>query len=74
MKKEVEKVRELLNNKDNIESADDLREAFQQLQQRSLKLFELAYKKVNMSLSTSSIWYAGKIFEIRLTFPKQSFM
>ena len=43
----MEKVREKLNNKDNLESADELREAFQQLQQRSLKLFEMAYKKVN---------------------------
>ena len=47
LKKEVETVREKLNNKDNIESAEELREAFQQLQQRSLKLFEMAYKKVH---------------------------
>lgn len=54
LKKEVEKVQELLNNKDNIESADDLREAFQQLQQRSLKLFELAYKKMAADREGSS--------------------
>lgn len=46
LKKEVETVREKLSNKDNLESADELREAFQQLQQKSLKLFEIAYKKV----------------------------
>lgn len=47
LKKEVEKVREVLNKKDDLGSADDLREAYQQLQQKSLKLFEMAYKKVN---------------------------
>jgi len=59
LKKEVTTVREKLDNKDNLESADELREAFQQLQQRSLKLFEMAYKKMaadreNSSSSSSS--------------------
>lgn len=47
LKKEVEKVREVLNKKDDLGSADELREAYQHLQQKSLKLFEMAYKKVN---------------------------
>lgn len=46
LKKEIEKVREVLNKKDDSESADELREAYQQLQQKSLKLFEIAYKKM----------------------------
>ncbi|XP_066922302.1 stress-70 protein, mitochondrial-like, partial [Clytia hemisphaerica] len=54
LKKEVETVREKLNNKDNIESAEELREAFQQLQQRSLKLFEVAYKKMAADREGSS--------------------
>jgi len=54
LKKEVETVREKLNNKDNIESAEELREAFQQLQQRSLKLFEIAYKKMAADREGSS--------------------
>jgi len=54
LKKEMDTVRELLNNKDNIQSADELREAFQQLQQKSLKLFELAYKKMAADREGSS--------------------
>jgi len=54
LKKEVEIVREKLNNKDNLESAEELREAFQQLQQRSLKLFEMAYKKMAADRESSS--------------------
>lgn len=54
LKQEVEKVREVLNNKDNLQSADELREAFQQLQQRSLKLFEMAYKKMAADREGSS--------------------
>lgn len=46
LKKEIEKVKEVLNKKDDSESADELREAYQQLQQKSLKLFEMAYKKM----------------------------
>jgi len=54
LRKEVELVREKLNNKDNLESAEELREAFQQLQQRSLKLFEMAYKKMAADRESSS--------------------
>jgi len=54
LKQEVEKVREVLTNKDNLQSADELREAFQQLQQRSLKLFEMAYKKMAADREGSS--------------------
>lgn len=46
LKKEVEKVREILAKRDDLESADELRESFQHLQQKSLKLFEMAYKKM----------------------------
>jgi len=61
LKQEIEKVKEVLSKKDELESADELREAFQQLQQKSLKLFEIAYKKMaadresgNADSSTSS--------------------
>lgn len=46
LKKEIDNVNEKLAKKDEIESADELREAYQQLQQKSLKLFEIAYKKM----------------------------
>lgn len=45
IKDEIQKLREVLANKDN-ESADSIREAFSNLQQKSLKLFEMAYKKM----------------------------
>lgn len=54
LKKEIVKVQELLTNKDNLQSADELREAFQQLQQKSLKLFEIAYKKMAADRESSS--------------------
>merc|ERR1719318_493170 len=46
LKEEIEKVRKVLENKET-ENADTLREAYQQLQQKSLKLFEIAYKKMS---------------------------
>lgn len=45
IKEEIAKVREILANKDN-ETVDSIREAFSSLQQKSLKLFEMAYKKM----------------------------
>lgn len=54
LKIEMEKVREKLANKDSLESADELREAYQQLQQKSLKLFEIAYKKMAADRESSS--------------------
>merc|ERR1719494_1334403 len=44
LKTEIDNVRKVLENKET-ENADTLREAYQQLQQKSLKLFELAYKR-----------------------------
>ncbi len=44
----IEKVRNLIANKDN-ETAETIRAATQELQQASLKLFEMAYKKVRSS-------------------------
>lgn len=38
-------LRDVLANKDN-ESVETIREAFSSLQQKSLKLFEMAYKKM----------------------------
>lgn len=59
LKKEVTTVKEIIEKKDELESADELREAFQKLQQKSLKLFEMAYKKMaadreNSGASSSS--------------------
>lgn len=45
MKTEIEKLRSKLSNKDE-ETAESIREAFGEMQKASLKLFELAYKKV----------------------------
>lgn len=46
LKEEITKVREVLANKDN-ETGETIRQAYSELQQKSLKLFEMAYKKVN---------------------------
>lgn len=40
-------VKDLIAKKDELENPEELREAFQKLQQKSLKLFEMAYKKVS---------------------------
>lgn len=45
IKEEIVKVREQIANKDNL-SVDEIRESFSSLQQKSLKLFEMAYKKM----------------------------
>nr|APZ88670.1 mortalin [Botryllus schlosseri] len=45
IKEEIQKLRDVLANKDN-ESVETIREAFSSLQQKSLKLFEMAYKKM----------------------------
>jgi len=45
LKEQIEKVRTTLNNKDN-ETPESIRVATTELQQASLKLFEMAYKKV----------------------------
>lgn len=42
-------VRDILTRKDQ-ETVENIRQATSQLQQASLKLFELAYKKVSMAL------------------------
>lgn len=46
MKEEIAKVREVLANKEN-ETGETIRQAYSELQQKSLKLFEMAYKKVS---------------------------
>lgn len=46
LKTEVTKVKDILAKRDELESPDTLREALNTLQQRSLKLFEMAYKKM----------------------------
>ena len=46
VKEEIEKLRARLANKDN-EDADGLKAATDELQQKSLKLFEIAYRKVS---------------------------
>ncbi|XP_065645030.1 stress-70 protein, mitochondrial isoform X2 [Hydra vulgaris] len=46
LKTEIANVRKVLEKKDEIKSAEELRESFQKLQQKSLKLFEMVYKKM----------------------------
>lgn len=45
LKEEINKVREVLARKDS-ETAESIRQAYSELQQKSLKLFEMAYKKM----------------------------
>ena len=49
LKANLEKVRGLLANKES-ESLETIRTAVNELQQASLKLFEMAYKKVSLSI------------------------
>jgi len=48
---EIQKVRDVLAKEDK--TAEELREAFQQMQQKSLKVFELAYKKMQQNSESS---------------------
>lgn len=48
LKEEIAKVREVLARKDQ-ETPETIRQSFSELQQKSLKLFEMAYKKVPYS-------------------------
>ena len=45
LRESISEVRNMLANKDN-ESADTIKSSVHELQQKSLKLFEMAYKKV----------------------------
>ena len=47
MKSEIEKVRKVLENKEN-ETAESIGAAAGEMQKASLKLFEMAYKKVSI--------------------------
>lgn len=49
LKEEIAKVREVLANKDS-ETGENIKQAANTLQQSSLKLFEMAYKKVGDGL------------------------
>eukprot|EP00112_Aurelia_sp_Birch-Aquarium-sp1_P009306 Seg2052.6 transcript_id=Seg2052.6/GoldUCD/mRNA.D3Y31 product="Stress-70 protein mitochondrial" protein_id=Seg2052.6/GoldUCD/D3Y31 len=53
LRTEISNVRDKVANKDN-ETVDTIREAFQALQQKSLKLFEMAYKKMAADRETGS--------------------
>ncbi len=48
LKGEIEKVKKVLANKDN-ETAESIAAAAGEMQKASLKLFEMAYKKVRIS-------------------------
>lgn len=48
LKEEITKVQDLLANKDS-ETGENIKQAANTLQQASLKLFEMAYKKVGTS-------------------------
>lgn len=55
LKEEIAKMRELLARKDT-ETGENIRQAATSLQQASLKLFEMAYKKVG---SQSFVFYSA---------------
>lgn len=46
MQSEIEKLKQKLANKDELKSAEEVKELINTIQQRSLKLFEAAYKKM----------------------------
>ena len=52
MKEGATKLREKLSNKDN-ESVENLKQAADEFQRQSLKLFETAYKKVSLKIPDS---------------------
>jgi molecular chaperone DnaK len=45
IQEEIQKVKELLEKKDELETGEPIREAYDELNQKSMKLFEIAYKK-----------------------------
>jgi len=45
IQEEIVKVKELLEKKDELETGEPIREAYDELNQKSMKLFEIAYKK-----------------------------
>lgn len=53
MRNDISKVRELLANKDDVDP-EEIKKATNSLQQASLKLFELAYKKMASERDGSS--------------------
>lgn len=59
LKEEITKVREVLANTENS-SAEEIKELCNELQQKSLKLFEMAYKKVmSWWMHSSKNWREG---------------
>jgi hypothetical protein len=59
LKEEIARVREVLANTENS-SAEEIKEQYSELQQKSLKLFEMAYKKVRLLiLLTPKYWLHG---------------
>lgn len=54
LKEEITKVRDLLANKDS-ETGENIKQAATTLQQASLKLFEMAYKKVGTCIHTVTV-------------------
>lgn len=59
LKEEVSKVRNLLANKDS-ETGENIKQAATNLQQASLKLFEMAYKKVGTTFTLSKCSQKGR--------------
>uniref|UniRef100_A0A8B9GVH1 Stress-70 protein, mitochondrial n=1 Tax=Astyanax mexicanus TaxID=7994 RepID=A0A8B9GVH1_ASTMX len=59
LKEEITKVRDLLSRKET-ETGENIKQAATNLQQASLKLFEMAYKKVNTFLEISGLFGDNK--------------
>lgn len=62
LKEEISKVRNLLTNKDS-ETGENIKQAATNLQQASLKLFEMAYKKVGLETVYISVCCTVKVFD-----------
>ncbi len=56
LKEEIEKVRTVLANKDN-ETPENISKAAGEMQKASLKLFEMAYKKVGSTFCIENVLF-----------------
>ena len=55
IQEEIQKVKELLEKKDELETGEPIREAYDELNQKSMKLFEIAYKKVRWKFNPNPL-------------------
>ena len=64
LREEITNVRETLAKKDEL-SPDAIRQSYADLQQKSLKLFEMAYKKVSRRCAIRLVMVGGTVYADR---------